>query len=69
MSSLGEQPTKKLRLNSGDSVIVPSNDTTEVVIDNTERVTSSVKIRERDVGITEYVDQSIPGFSGVIKQR
>src|SRR5687767_11255941 len=26
-------------------------------------------VREQDVGITEYSDPSIPGFSGVIKQR
>src|SRR4051794_29515209 len=27
------------------------------------------KMHERDVGITEFIDSSIPGFSGLIKER
>ncbi|CAG8635323.1 5720_t:CDS:10 [Funneliformis caledonium] len=62
MSSVEEQPAKKIRLNSGGSI--PSND----VINN--KVSSEGKMtREGDVGITEFVDPTIPGFSGDIKQR
>jgi hypothetical protein len=67
---MSSQPTKKLRSNSGKSVIVPPNDAidnSEDTIDKTEEIVKA--ICEQDVGITEYVDRSIPGFSGVIKQR
>ena len=72
MTSYEEQPAKKIRLNSGESVIVLPDDTTNSS-DDTEKITSSIEanqmIRERDVGIIEYADPSIPGFLGVIKQR
>ncbi|CAI2166675.1 12705_t:CDS:10 [Funneliformis geosporum] len=63
MSSPEEQPTKKVRLNSGGSI--SSND----VIINNKASSEGKMAREVDVGITEFIDPTIPGFSGVIKQR
>ena len=57
-------PTKKLRLDSGESV------NTSVVMESTsESREKRMWTIEEDVGITEYVSQSLPGFSAVIKQR
>ncbi|CAG8703334.1 21752_t:CDS:2, partial [Gigaspora rosea] len=84
MSLPESQSWKKVRLNSGKAVNVESKDTEQinkVTIDKdepidsgenvelNEQVISNWKIREQDVGLTEYVDPSIPGFSAIIKQR
>ncbi|RIA96010.1 pseudouridine synthase [Glomus cerebriforme] len=73
MSSHEEQPVKKIRLNSGESIIVSPDVNTNNSEEITDKTVSSIKpnqmIRERDVGIIEYADPSIPGFLGVIKQR
>ncbi|CAG8547070.1 4227_t:CDS:10 [Cetraspora pellucida] len=84
MSLPESQSWKKIRLNSGKAVNAESKDTDQVdsvtidkdeQIDSSEnaelneQVVSSWKIQEQDVGLTEYVDASIPGFSAIIKQR
>ncbi|CAG8698401.1 1134_t:CDS:2, partial [Racocetra fulgida] len=84
MSLPESQSWKKIRLNSGKAVNAGSKDTDQVdraTIDKDEQIDSSEnaelneqvisnwKVREQDVGLTEYVDASIPGFSAVIKQR
>ncbi|CAG8493671.1 2128_t:CDS:10 [Paraglomus occultum] len=57
-------PTKKLRLDSGESV------STSVVMESaSESRGKQMWTIEEDVGITEYISQSLPGFSAVIKQR
>ena len=66
MSSPEEQPAKKLRSNSGKSVIVPLNDTTD---NSKDTIDKTEKICEHEVGITEYANKSISGFSRIIKQR
>lgn len=72
MTSHEEQPAKKIRLNSGEPVVVLLNDTKNRSEDS-EKIASNIEvnqmIRERDVGIIEYANPSIPGFWGVIKQR
>ncbi|CAB4410147.1 unnamed protein product [Rhizophagus irregularis] len=72
MTSHEEQPAKKIRLNSGEPVVVLPNDTKNRSEDS-EKIASNIEvnqmIRERDVGIIEYANPSIPGFLGVIKQR
>ncbi|CAG8724936.1 34_t:CDS:1, partial [Scutellospora calospora] len=75
---------KKIRLNSGKAINAEPNDIDQidkVTIDKDEQISSNEnvvlddhvistwKIREQDVGLTEYVDASIPGFSATIKQR
>jgi hypothetical protein len=71
MTSHEEQPAKKIRLNSGEPVVVLSDDTKDSL--GSEKIASSIEvnqmIREREVGIIEYANPSIPGFLGVIKQR
>ncbi|CAG8543921.1 17403_t:CDS:10, partial [Dentiscutata heterogama] len=84
MSLPESQSWKKIRLNSGKAVNVASKDAGQidkVTIDKdeqidsnenvelNEQVISNWKINEQDVGLTEYVDPSIPGFSAIIKQR
>ncbi|CAG8554777.1 1269_t:CDS:10 [Cetraspora pellucida] len=84
MSLPESQSWKKIRLNSGKAVNAESKDTDQVdnvTIDKdeqidsnenaelNEQVVSNWKIQEQDVGLTEYVDASIPGFSAIIKQR
>ncbi|GBC02793.1 hypothetical protein RclHR1_04820011 [Rhizophagus clarus] len=67
-----QQPAKKIRLNSGEPVVVlPDNIANSS--EDSEKIVSNIEvyqmIREQDVGIIEYANPSIPGFSGVIKQR
>lgn len=71
MTSHEEHPVKKIRLHSGEPVVVLPSDTKNS--SDSEKIASNIEvnqmIRERDVGIIEYANPSIPGFLGVIKQR
>ncbi|KAL1918034.1 uncharacterized protein VTP21DRAFT_3300 [Calcarisporiella thermophila] len=65
-------PAKKLRLETTSPSALDTAETSETIaVDNDTHKQSREfpRIREVDVGITEYVDATIPGFSGVIKQR
>lgn len=78
------QPQKKIRLNSGKSANLNLTDSEDKDNDNQKNLSkgeykNSKKvedrfekfktIREQEVGLTEYADASIPGFSAIVKQR
>ncbi|RUS20161.1 pseudouridine synthase [Endogone sp. FLAS-F59071] len=66
-----EPPIKRPRLDDQDSKPEPSTITTLAPSNPAPSgpVADAPQLREADVGITEYLDTSIPGWSGVIKQR
>lgn len=65
-----EPPIKRPRLDDQDSELESSKITMASSDPAPSRPAAGApQLREADVGITEYLDTSIPGWSGVIKQR
>ena len=59
-----EEPSSKRAKLDNESVIKGEDDN-----GHSREPTDCIHIREKDVGITEYINNNVSRFSGVIKQR